>query len=523
MDKKDIMIQAFKYLDKDLLYGTISGRVIKDYLLEHADTIIKDNMDPEFAAATIKVSMHDKETEEPLYVSASERVNEPLGAVLDVTEEDKSNYIESFISSAPYTGDIVYAEGYIFNVADEIRKLKSSMNDDYTINFNGVNKTIKQVYARLLSNEYIPASKVDKYEVILYGVRELRQAYPDYDEISNLKIDGKTFMETIKTLPDKMDDTFMVGEENVVDYMSGIFKKYAEARYNSFNSKPTNVETIKIERNKENQMEATSEYLFMGDDEIESITSSQPESDIDRLRNKLLDIVKGIEAAQTIDTLEEYEAIITDTWDEVKNKYPNDESLKRLYETIVTSYDSKQKQIVTYQQNVDEAEFLLRDELRKIKNELEEVRTDFIHTYENPEKKLEEIEYEFSIFKRKAEDMGVKMHHEIEEVERLKRSVRMKIEYSMDNISHISRRKKQELDDIMTQAYAEFRKLSYTEDYTEKAAIQVRITKLSNDLSRKLEDVYKEGYITENDYEDYLADMNRKLSSYDMDTIRRRY
>ena len=523
MDKKNIMIEAFKYLDKDLLYGTISGRVIKDYLLEHADTIIKDDMDPEFAAATIKVSMHDKETEEPLYVSASKRVNEPLGAALDVTDKDKEDYIESFIAGIPYSGDIVYAEGWTFNVADELRKLKSSMNDDYTINFNGTTRTIKQVYERLMSNEYIPASKVDKYEVILYGVRELRQEYPDYEEINNIKIDGKTFMETIKTLPNKMDDTFMVGDQNAVDYMAGIFKQYAEARYNSYNSKPTNVETIKIERNENNQMEATSEYMFMGDDEISSIANQPIESDIDRLRNQLLDIIKGIENAQTIDTLEEYESMITDTWDEVKNKYPNDQSLKELYGTILNTYDRKQKQIVTYQQNVDEAEFLLRDELRRIKTELESVRTDFIHTYENPEEQLEEIDYEFMVFKRKAEDMGVKMHHEIEEVERLKKSVRLKIEYSMDNVNHEVKRRKNELDDLMTLAYAEFRRLSYAGDYKEKAPIQVRIQNLSNELSRKLEDYYKEGYITENDYENYLADMNRKLNSYDMETIRRRY
>ena len=528
MDKKTTMINALKYLNIEMLYGTIAGQTVKDYLLSDAENIIKGDWSPEETAAKIKYAMKNEDTEEPLYKPAYERAVLPMGAVLDITEEDKKNYIEAFIQGLPYSGEIQLGPTYKANIADKLREKIRLMQDDYTVlyDFDGNTRPLTDEYRLLLNNEYKDPNIVDKLDIIMEGVRRLRKAYPDYDAIAELTIDGKTFAEAIKDLPERMDDHFRMndsfGEELATDYMYKVFKRYAEARYNSVNSKPTNVETIKIGRNEENKEEATSEYIFMSEEQVDSMTK-ESEPDETRIRANMLNILEGIRIAKSIDALEQYEEMIASAWDEAKSTFPDNESFGILYVRMLDEYTAKQKELTMIKDNEDDAEIFLRNELVGIKNRIEGIKTDFTHTYENPEKEFEDVRYEFFKFRDKAESMNARMHHEIQDVEDLIRAVYTRIQYSMDNVNHMVRAKHQELDDLMSEAYFAFRRLDNSLDYREKAACQTKCEELARELERKLEDDFKEGFITDSDYENYLHDMNNKLYSRDMEPIRRRY
>ena len=528
MDKKTTMIEALKYLNVELLYGTIAGQLVKDYLTNNAETIIRDNWSPEETASRIKEAMIAKDTGNPLYVPAYDRVELPLGAILDVTEEDKKDYIESFINLLPYSGDLQVGPNYYINIADKLREKVIVMQDDYTIlyDFDGNTRLLKDEYRLILSNEYKAPNRIDKLDVIMEGVRRLREEYPDYDAIAELTVDGKTFPEAIKDLPERMDDNFRMNDsfdaELATDYMYKMFKKYAEARYNSVNSKPTNVETIRIGRNDKNELETTSEYIFMSDAEIKSAVSGDIVEE-SRIRTNMLTILEGIRLAKSIDALEQYEEMIAASWEEAKNAFPDDQSFGALYVRMLNEYTAKQEELTMIKNNEDDAEIFLRNELNDIKKRIEGIRTDFTHTYDDPSKELEEIRYELFKFRDKAESMNARMHHEIQDTEDLLRSVEIKVQYSMENVSHMIKAKHQELDDLMSDAYFAFRRLDNAEDKREKAACQAKCEELAHRLERMLEDYYKEGYINDNDYDNYRYDMNRKLSNYDMETIRRRY
>lgn len=528
MDKRTTMINALKYLNVELLYGTIAGQVVKDYLTKNADTIIRDDWSPEETASRIKEAMIAKDSGEPLYIPAYNRVELPLGAVLDVSEQDKKDYIESFIDILPYSGELQIGPNNRINIADKLREKVRLMQDDYTIlyDFDGNTRSLKEEYRLLLSNEYKAPTRIDKLDVIMEGIRRLREEYPDYDAIAELVVDGKTFPEAIKDLPERMNDNFRMNDsfdaELATDFMYTMFKRYAEARYNSVNSKPTNVETIRIGRNDKNELETTSEYIFMSDEEIKSAVSGDIVEE-SRIRTNMLTILEGIRLAKSIDALEQYEEMIAASWEEAKRMFPDDKSFGSLYVRMLNEYTAKQEELTMIKNNEDDAEIFLRNELNDIKKRIEEIRTDFTHTYDDPSKQLEEIRYEFFKFRDKAESMNARMHHEIQDTEDLLRSVEIKVQYSMENVSHLRKAKRQELEDLMSDAYFAFRRLDNAEDRREKAACQAKCEELAHRLERMLEDYYREGYIDDNDYENYRYDMNRKLFDNGMEGIGRRY
>ena len=527
MEKKTTMTEALKYLNVEMLYGTIAGLTVKDYLVNNVENIIKGDWSPDETASRIKEAMISKDTGETLYTPAYERAALPIGAALEITEKDKENYINTYIQSLPYTGDLRIGPNSTINIAEQLKGKLSLMDDEYMIlfDFDGNKRSLKDEYRILLDNEYKPPTRLDKIEVVMEGVRRLRDEYPDFDAISEIRIDGKTFTDAIKDFPNKMNDQFCLVDsfgELATDEMYRIFKKYAEARYNSINSKPANVETISVGRNSDtNELEVTSEYVFMGDDEIKSV-SSQKQNDEQRLRKNMLNILEGIRLAKSIDALEEYEEMIAVTWEEIKSLFPEYTTFRFLYERTINEYTAKQEELSMIKNNEDDAEILLRNELREIKTRIEGIKTDFYHTYDNPQEQLESIRYDFSKFRDKAEGMNARIHHEIQDVEDLLRSISIKVQYSMENVNHMVKAKKQDLDDLMSQAYFSFRRLDNAQDYREKAACQAKCEDLARELERKLEDYFKEGFITDSDYENYLHDMNKKLYSVDMEPIRRR-
>ena len=151
MEKKDILIIAEQYLRKNLLYGTISERRVKDFLETEFLSHIKDSWGPEELARIIEEKMVNINTGEDLYVSAVDSFKVPLA---NVSNSDKKEYIETFLSRLPYKGDIKTTHDTSINIEEYFRNIDiNSMDDNYNIIYDNLpSKSLKDVYRMLLDS-----------------------------------------------------------------------------------------------------------------------------------------------------------------------------------------------------------------------------------------------------------------------------------------------------------------------------------------------------------------------------------
>ena len=520
MDKKKVMLSAFNYLPSDLLYGTYLGVTVKQYLEMKCDAIIRDDWTPDMAAFRIKEAMVDRETQEPLYSSASKNAVNPLGSIIGTTQADKIRFIKEFISKLPYKGNIKTSKNTSINIEEELNNLLPQMQDDYTITnvATGQSRTLKDYYGIILSNEFVPPTKMDKIELVMYAKRQLMETYESFDE--------ELFQNIAVATIDMIDDNLEINIEGkiiqVTDYINSEYKRLSIDLFNSVNSKPTNVELINLQYDENNKLSATNEYIFMSDEETKNLSDSLENakdlSDKNELHQTMLDVLDGIYMAKSVDTLSSYHDKITVIREQIKNYYTQDKLLTNLYSTIITEYAKKEDELDIYESNLDDSEILLRNELQDIKNTVEEIRMDYLHTYEDVDDRLESVKYDFNKFKLKAEEMGLSMHHEIDEVYNLIKAVDMKIQYSKENISHLSKRNKTELDALESEVLAQHRNLMHATTPIEQATIEIKLQNSTQELTKKLEDYLKNGSISYEEYEVYLNDIN----TLDMDENKQR-
>ncbi|MCR5224104.1 MAG: hypothetical protein K6C11_03050 [Bacilli bacterium] len=506
MGKKEVMLSAFNYLSSDLLYGAYLNTTVKSYLERKCDEIIKDNWTPDMAAFKIREAMKDKETGEPLYIPASELATNPLGSIIGASQADKERYVKEFISKLPYKGNIKTGPDTSINIEEELMSLISKMQDDYTITnpHTGASKSLKDYYRILLSNEFVPLTRMDKIELIMFVKRELIEAYDSFDE----EMFQKIALEAVDLMDDKMEITKDGQTFQAADFVNNEYRKSSIDLYNSVNSKPTNVETINLQYDEHNKLFATNEYIFMSDEESSNLSSALADtkdlSDREVLHQTILDILNGIRIAKSMETLSSYYQKITKVREQMTTSFSNDQFLTKLYSTLLSEYANKEDELDVYEANKDDSEILLRNELQEIKDTVKSVRMDYLHTYEDVDDKLEEAKAQFLMFRDKVEEMGLSMHHELDEVSNLIKQVEITTQYSKDNISHTAKRNKAELDLLKAEILSNQRELSYATTPIEQATVDIKLQNSIQDFTKKLEEYLKNGSISNDKYEEYL-------------------
>ena len=510
MDKKEIVIQAEKFLTTNVLYGTISGIQIKDFLESRADSIVKDGWTVEDTAVKIDESLYNKETGEPLFTYAYERASLPLNS-LD-PNFTKKDYIDKFIKSIPYKGNIKTGPGKeeYLNIEEELKKLQDRLNDDNLLLFADKNISLKEYYKKLLDQEYTPTMRKDKIEVIMAAIRGLREIYPNYDELANKKINGKSFVDLLLELPDKMLDNFDVKDRldiiPINDYLSNEFKKVSEYTYNSVNSKPISVEPIGIEYNEEHQLSVTNEYIFLSPDEENSLHESMRPRTIEEERKELhemmLLIIDGMNKSNNLDTLSQYDGYFTKVIETIKTKFPEDNFLKELYTKMLEIYDKVSQEIKFIEDN-DDIRYIVGQDLKDIKDEYTHNNVDYNRTLEdNPDNRRKTVAG-LRVIKKNSYDMGIQgLHHEIDEIDKdiIKSNISR---YGLNNTNHDKDRLLNEADIFMMNIKSESRALNNTIDARSIAALQISIDKNIRELNRLLNDALEKGLLTEEEKQEY--------------------
>lgn len=518
MDKKEMVIQSEKFIPKSILYGTISGIQIKEFIESRADKIVKDDWTIEDIALRIKESLYGKETGEPLFTSAEERVSLPLSPVVS-SPSSKVDYINSFISRLPYKGDIRVGVNPtdIINIEQEIKSLSDRMNDDNTISLGDNNISLKDYYHKLLNQEYIPPMLIDKLDVILAAVEELRNIYPNYDDLSVMKINNKSFMDLLLELPNKMLDNFDVKDRldvmSIGDYLSREFKKVSEYAYNSVNSKPNNVELIGVEYNEDHKFSVTNEYIFLSPEEenslIEGMRPRTIEEERSELHRTMLGVIDGINKSLNIDTLSKYEEYFTKIIETIKTKFPDDNFLKELYTKMLEIYNKVDQELRFIQDN-DDIRYMVGQDLKDIKLDYKDVTTDFHRTLEDNSDDRRKIISGIRTIKKNSSDMAIQgLHHELDELD--KEMIKDNISrYGMNNTNHDIDRVKNSIEDFMRNIKSESRALNFTSDARALAALQISLERDMRDLNRLLTEANEKGLISDAEKEEYENGINSK-------------
>lgn len=530
MDKIEIVKEAEKYLTKNLLYGTISGIQVKSAIESSADKIVKDETNPGIVAKMIEDGMYDRNTSELLYVSAFETVQLPLGKIFDVTDIDKMNYIKQFIASIPFSGSIKTGPKHndILNIEEQLINIVDKMDEEYFIDFNNRKITIKEYYKMLITQEFLPPSNVDKLETALAAERDLRVMFPNYDELANKTINGKVFRDIFKTLPDKMNDDMTVQDGFDVillgDYLVREFKKISELVYNSVDSKPTNVETISLSMGANNQLEATNEYIFMSEEEENSLnTSLAPKEDFSDRSLIYLDmknLLEGIHLVINLDTLSMYEDRITKIRNELRIKYTDDKFLNDFYAKILDDYTSKQAELEERDRNLEDQEIVLSNKLKTELDIVNDVKDEYFHTYNNPKSNIEDIKYLYNQTKRQILGLGLQLHYELDKMDDAFKSIEIIANNAISNVDHKKERMVINIDDMLSEAYAAMRQIEYSHTAVEKAAAEVKTQTLIDTYIRTLNGYLDVGDIDEIEYHNYLYEIKKKMNLYGLEDER---
>jgi len=508
--KKELIIQAEKYLTTDLLYGTISngsknGILVKDMLEANADRIVKDGWDVENIAVNIRTALFDKETQEPIFTYAHDVPKLPLEPVI-ATPESKKEYVESFIATLPYKGTIRTGieETDTLNIEEGIRSYTNLLNDDNTISYINKNITLKQLYKKLLDQEFTPPMLVDKIEAIMGVVNYLRSEYSNFEELAQRKINGKSFYDLIKELPSKMLDNLDVRDRLEVisldQYLQDEFKRISEYTYNSVDSKPSNVELIGVEYNKEHKLTVTNEYIFLSPSEEESLKAEfspiSYEDGREDLHRAIITTIKGINEAKNLSTLALYEEHITKIISVIKEQYSNDQLLKELYSSLLEAYDKAYNSLSFVSQN-DDIGYMVAQDLKDAKVDLKDYNRDFSRTLEEDTEQKHNIMYQFDSIKHNAYDMGVQgLHHELDEVDDEMKRLNA-IGYGLNNVNHDELRIKNEMESLKINIDKEQRALEHANDPKAKATHQIALDKYTKDYNRISNIAIERGIISE--------------------------
>ena len=516
MDKKEIVIQAEKFLNINLLYGTISGIRVKDYLEMNADKIVKDGWGIDETASRIEDSMYSKETGEPLFISAGSLPLLPIQFI------DKEEFVTEFINKLPYKDKLRIgpSENDFLIIEDELRRVMNLMDDEFNILIGDKKINIKEYYNILLKQEYISPSRTDKIDVIMAAVRELRERTPNFDKLSQEKINGKSFEDLLVTIPDKMNDNMDVLDGmsyvSIGDYLANEFKKVSEYFYNSINSKPTSVETISLSRGENNKLEATNEYIFMSDEEEKSVTdeiNADREDIVGRLYYEMLIIKDGINKSLSSATLSLYEDRITSVRNELRTI--EDPFLKSFYEGIIADYTMKQDEFNENEKNFDDIEVLLSTKLNDVKELIKDIETDYHHTYENVSYQIEPIISLLLNLKMDYMINGIKNHNDIDVIDDTIRRLQTTVQYSMENVNHNTMRVKNDIDNYISRTYSAYRAIEQAQTTVEKTACTIKAEDLKSEFNKYLDKLLEDGIIDEVEHHNYLNDLNKKIGVYE--------
>ena len=396
------------------------------------------------------------------------------------------------------------------------------------LDFNNRKITIKEYYKMLITQEFLPPSNVDKLETALAAERDLRVMFPNYDELANKTINGKVFRDIFKTLPDKMNDDMTVQDGfdviSLGDYLVREFKKISELVYNSVDSKPTNVETISLSMGANNQLEATNEYIFMSEEEENSLnTSLAPKEDFSDRSLIYLDmknLLEGIHLVINLDTLSMYEDRITKIRNELRIKYTDDKFLNDFYAKILDDYTSKQAELEERDRNLEDQEIVLSNKLKTELDIVNDVKDEYFHTYNNPKSNIEDIKYLYNQTKRQILGLGLQLHYELDKMDDAFKSIEIIANNATSNVDHKKERMVINIDDMLSEAYAAMRQIEYSHTAVEKAAAEVKTQTLIDTYIRTLNGYLDVGDIDEIEYHNYLYEIKKKMNIYGLEDER---
>ncbi|MCR4581451.1 MAG: hypothetical protein K5666_02950 [Bacilli bacterium] len=436
MDKKLLIQQAEQFIPKDLLYGSYKGYVFKYFIETAADGIVHGDESPDEIASKI-IARVETFSDAGLFTNASEVVKPTV-----TPEMTASEIIEDFINRIPYKDNINTTKDSFINISEELRKYSTKMNEDYT--FGEFHRSLDSIYRVLLSNEYIKPSRMDKIEQIIRIINDLRSVKDDFDEISKTSIKDETFEQMLGKLVNKIDDEFKVDGMELDEYINTKYNQYSLRRYNSVDSKPQNVEQIGLTSNGAN-LEVTNEYIFLSPDEVKTITDNSSKDNTDTTSHTLITVINGVELAKSLDTLHSYDDRISLIRESIKGTSNDDSLIKELYSALLIRYAKKENQLELYRENGEDMEVLLRNELVEIKNEINDIKSEYYRTFGDVDKRLSKVKEDFFNIKSRIQQMGLSMHHELDNVYELLRVFEIKYQNSRDNVSHIEKRKEDEI------------------------------------------------------------------------------
>jgi hypothetical protein len=477
MDKIEIIQHAEQFIPKDLLYGFYNGQLFKQFLENNASRIVQDEDSYELVSKKV-LEVIDQLIDRGVFTTASQYGN-----------DYKELPIDDYINKLPYVGDIFITPTDKLNIAEELRNGRS--------------------YSTLLSNEYIKPSKLDKLEQIIRCTDDLSSIKEDYPEIARTSINGVPFENMLMTLPSLMDDTFKIDGIELDEYINKKYEEYSLVRYNSVDSKPVNVEQIKLT---EDAKDVTSEYIFLTPEEVdELVQSSQEITNRSSLSQTIKNVINGIELAKTSKTLHAYDERIALIRDSISSTFKDDNLITELYQAMVSKYAKQENQLEWDEDNRDDVDMLFRSDLNDIKERLEQIEKDYYHTYENVDDRLLDLKYEFIDYKRKVEKMGLSMRHELDEVTEKFKALETIINYSRENLSHDMVRSQNDIEYTEMLMNVESRKT--TTSLPEQTAIEIKIEKMDKDRVKKLEEYLQNGTITQEYYDKHMGNDKQRIAA----------
>ena len=459
MDKLDNIRKAEQFIPKDILYGTISGILIKDFIESQVDRIARDNETPEELAHRIKFSLDDINDDEPLYVEAHENISIPYPFNIS-----KDEYINVIINSLPYTGDII-VNGKQINIANAIRSI--GLDDSLNV------EPIIRWYKNVLRNETIKPTYIDKQEIVKASFDMLEKAHPD---LNDLLLHDKMFQSEFASITKLLDDNLIINIDDkqyeVEDYLNDIYNKYAERRYNSVTSNPILVEPIEITRG-----DVTSSYIFLGDDDRYSVINNINTRDYN---DELRDIFIGLKNAndQTI-------SLYKNQIDNMKNKDDNLLSKKNTLE-----YIQRLRNAEAISENRDDLESRIEyQQIPDFKNNIELLKRDYGRTctLDDPNR-LTELYQDIFDSRKNSYDMGINMATEYDGLLNNVKIIKLQSNYSMNNVNHTKESILEDIDAKLRAIKGTLRYINNENDIAKRTGLQARIPGLMSDCEKIIND-----------------------------------
>lgn len=495
MDKLEKIKQAEQFILKDILYGTIAGLKVIDLLESNCETLVREDETVDQLAKRILDSL-ENENGELLYEGAHKHINAPLPSnIFDVSEQDKIDYKEVFIKSLPYSGDIK-ANGKTINIADYFRSLP--LNEEYMIKIDELEapRKLEAEYRRIMLSEDRVPTFVDKEETFVAAFDQIRSEYPNIDDL--LKNNPEFQKETMDALKN-MDNNLKIVKEDrtydVVDYIHILYDKYSVRLYNSVDSKPNLVEPINLVREK-GDLEVTSNYIFLSDDERESLINNDfTYTPNDELRDLFIGLVHS-----DSETIKLYKNRINEFYG---SNIEND-SLK---DKVVKDYIEINRNTEIINDNNDDLLLLIEKDLNDIENDLNSLKKEYSVPLLMDMNRVDELSFRLFSVREKSTEMNINIGNRIEEIKNQIDNFKRQIDETMENVNHKKKSIMDDLEDIIGYIRQNLRYIDSTDKITAKAGAEARIQDSINEYNAKLYDnkeVFKEV-----EFEDLKAEIDR--------------